>query len=353
MVVVVVFSVAFVVALAGYAFLKVFPMSAYLYADARASARSARLLKKDDYSRLASAASFPDFVSGLKGTAYECECQNAREFHLLLERHYLGEYAEIAKDTPSAYKAVLDAELMRHEASCIKLLMKSKLKSIELNEELTVPVGSVTPSLLNSLRGAETVGDMAVMLQRTGFADLFSSDFWKDKSWEEAEMEIDGFVTKKMRETISAARIPEGKELMALLEGAMVAEDVLLLIRAKLRGLGEEEQQALAEATEMGGDARELVKVSLEGITPEALPPVAVLRDNSELVSEGKIVELEKAVGEHIASRTRQLAMFHPEGAYPIALYIMEKNSEKKALQLISKAVEEGMPTERVLELMA
>ncbi|MFC2174541.1 V-type ATPase subunit [archaeon] len=352
MVAVVLFSVAFVVALAGYTFYKVFPMSAYLYADARVSARSASLLKKEDYDRLSSAESFPDFITRLKGSAYDCECTNARDFHLFIEKHYLREAEEIAKNTPDAYKAVLDAQMMRHEASCIKLLMKSKLKGTPLAEELVLPVGTITPSLLESLKEADTVGDMAVMLQRTGFADLFASDFWKDKTWEEAEMEIDGFISKRLREAVAKAKIPEGMELLALMEEAMAAEDVLLLIRAKLRGLGEEEQATLADATEMG-EVRSLVKVPLEDITPETLPPIRVIRDNSALVAEGKVVELEKAVGEHIASRTKHLAMFHPEGAYPIALYLMEKNSEKKALQLISKAVEEGMPKQRITELMA
>ena len=351
MVAVVVFSVAFVVALAGYAFFKVFPMSAYLYADARASARSASLLKEEDYDRLASSQSFPDFVSRLKGTKYECSCTSAREFHLMLERHYLGEYAGIAKDTPEAYKAILDVQMMRHEASCIKLLMKAKLKGVGLNEELAVPAGAVTPALLNSLKGAETVGDMAVMLQRTGFADLFASDFWQDKAWEEAEMEIDGFITRRMREAIARARIPEGKELLALMGESIIAGDVLLLIRAKLRGLGEQEQEALADATGMGG-VRGLAKVPLAGITPEMLP-AGLLRENSGLVSEGRVVELEKAIGDQIASQMKQLAMFHPEGAYPIALYIMQKEGEKKMLQLISKAVEEGLPPERIRGLMA
>ena len=352
MVVVVFFSVAFVVALAGYAFYKVFPMSAYLYADARASARSAELLKKEDYDRLTGASSFEAFVAGLKGTPYECGCSDAREFHLMLEKKYLAEVMDMGKDTPDDYRAILDAQMMRHEASTIKLLMKSKLKNTPLAEHLITPAGRVTAQLVASLKSADTVGDMAVMLQRTSFADLFASDFWKGKTWEETEMEIDGFITKRMRETVSRAKIPEGRELLDLMGETFVANDLLLLVRAKLRGLSVEQQMALAEATEMG-PVRGLANVPLEGITPESLPPVQILRDNSELVAEGKVVELEKKIGESLASRTKQLAMFHPEGAYPIALYLLQKDGEKKALQLISKAVEEQIPAERIMELMA
>ncbi len=349
------FSIAFVVALLGYAIYRVLPASEYMYAIARASSRMPALLQKDDYEKLASCRSFREFTKALEETAYSTLSHSAsvREFHILLERKYLGDIEDLTADTPREFRALISSSLMRYEANTIKTLVKSKLKGIAIDAALLVPTGEITQKVLDKLIAAETIGDMAVVLQRTHFAELFASNFWEGKPEEEVEEEIDLFVDSTHAKALAkAAKIPGGREFVGVLQEKALAAQIVLLVRAKLRGW---KPERLKEMLGKAGASRlaALADKPLDEIASADLPDISAIRESHEAIRQGDVIQLERAIDERSTQQMESLAKMHLEGAYPIYAYILARKREKQNLQVISMGTSEGIPAESIMGMVS
>ena len=339
----------------GYAAYRILPASEYMYAIARASSKMPSLLQKDDYEKLASCRSFKEFTKALDETAYGTlsHSTGVREFHILLERKYLGDIEDLTEDTPGAFRELIGSSLMRYEANTLKSLVKSKRKGIAIDSALLVPTGEITQDVLDKLIASETIGDMAVVLQRTHFAELFASNFWDGKAEEEIEEEIDLFVDLTHTKALAkAAKIPGGKEFTNVLREKALAAQIVLLVRAKLRGWDPERlRKVLGKAG--AGRLAALADKPLDEIASADLPDISAIRESHEAIRQGDVIQLERAIDEHSTQQMESLARMHLEGAYPIYAYILARKREKQNLQVISIGTSEGMPAESIMGMVS
>lgn len=348
----VIFSIVFLAVFVGYTIKRVLPISKYLYASARASVKSAECLDQTDYEKFAKAEDLEEFFGMLRETPYkDCNrCNNSKEFHIFLEKEYISAIEDIGMETPEEFKNIVKAYLMKFEAKNIKLLMKSKLRDMTVSEELLVPAGEIDQDFIKKLKKAKTIEDMAVILDETESSTLFRKEFWKNKGWKEIEMTIDGYVDRELREAVEDADIPQGEELKECWKEQIIVNDLLLLIRAKLRGVPIEKQKEFVENFGLE-EVEALVEKDLEELTPEDLPVNEFIVGKEEEIRAGNVVELEKSIDHYIYEKAQELERINPEGAYPIFAYLMDKKREKNMLQMISKAIEEGVPKEKRLEM--
>ncbi|GEM_PF-4166201 len=347
------FSLAFLATLAGYATYRTIPMSKYLYANARASARSKDLLTKEQLERMCDATSFNSFLTYLRDTIYSdcCNVKNARELHIHLEKKLINEIMELSKDTPPEFKRVIDAYIMKFEGKMIKLLMKSKMKDITIPSDAIYPIGNLTQSRIDELIRAKTIADFVVALQRTNFAGLFVKSV--PKTWEEAEERIDRFVERRMYKRIREAKIPFANELLALWKEKARANVMLLALRARLRGVDKEKINELIEYLGFP-ELTILNEVKIEEIPNLKNIPFGniVSKMWEEIMKTKEFGSLELEIDKEFEKRVSTLSSLKPEGVFPVFEYMIKKNNERKKLQIIGKLIEEGLNAEEIKRMV-
>ncbi len=346
-------SIGFVGALAAYATYRVMPASKYLYANAKASARSSAFLTTDELSKMCEATSFNSFLTYLKETAYAdcCNVTNAKELHILMEKKFLSELQDLSKDTPSEFRRVADAYIMRFEAKILKLLIKSKMKDMEIPDYAVYPIGSLTASRIDEMKNARTIADLAVAIQRTNFSGLFAKAL--PESWEEAEEEIDRFVERTFYSRVKEAKIPFASKLIDAWREKVKAEAALTAIRARLRGIKTERIEELLKFLGFP-DLIEIATLPIGDIAKiRTLPYKEVFEKNwSKILEKKEFGRIEIEIDKEFEDKIKRLASIYPDGPLPIFEYLTRKNNERKRIQIIGKLIEVGVPAKEIKELV-
>ena len=150
-----IFSLSLVTVVMVFVIKNVMPVSNFLYANARIQARSNYMVTESLLVELMQAKSLKEFRSLLRETIYGEELDKSsddlRELHGALEKGFVNGVFELIELSPEKSKGLFNAYLMFFEAKMLKIIYRSKLMNMKIDDSLVFSVGNVDDNLLKHL----------------------------------------------------------------------------------------------------------------------------------------------------------------------------------------------------------
>jgi V/A-type H+-transporting ATPase subunit C len=342
---------------------RVSPVMPFLYANARIQARSSYLLNENDFKNLSEIKSLTELVSALDKTDYAEEIEKAEDVRSLdaaIEKSFIKTLNELKSVSPKEFNELLDAYLMFWEAKVLKTIYRVKsMKRKETEEELkelVFEVGRIDYSLLKHLLEAETLADMKVVMSSTVYGKVFEAEY---ASLEEFEVALDNFVFDFFVEKTTKTKMFEAKEIVELLNAKFDVMNLMVLLKAKTRGLTKTEEikklliknntplyelfEELIEAENLDQVVELCKNLSYHEALAEAL---------NKFKQDKSLSHFETEFWRHYKEFVIGSELYHPQGPYPLFSYLTKKEIEQKNLMIISKGIDLGMEAKQMQELI-
>ncbi len=334
----------------------IYKYTPYSYPNARINAMEAKLLTGQRFNELAESRTLNNFVVSLEDTDYREYLSDVSEYSLEevekgLERALAGTYTLMFDVLPKRvgpfFRLLLEAWDIRNIASVVKAKNLGESAS-----DYIIELGTMVPKV-KAMAEAKSMEEILVILEGTPYEEPYQKLLL-------GELSLQGFETELYRmhysKLLDYALSRKGEERTILGEFVRIKVDklnILTVLRAKSAHMSAEEIRPLLIK---GGTLKldpmlhvEDLGMALAELDGTRYGPV--IRDVREEVEKDLSV-LEKALEDHIVARMGELTRFYPLSVATPLNYIVRKDREVRKLRAIAKLINDGVPPERIKEIV-
>ncbi len=351
-------SVLTVLAVMGFVAIKVAPVSNYLYANARISARTNYCVPAQRYAQLSQSKSLNELINHLRETDYYFRLENAKtlhDVHSSIEQTFYEQLQDLNEFSPEDFQKILKAFIMFYEAKIIKTFYRQKITGNELDDKLLFEIGEIDLEKLNQLKEAKTLADIGVVLSNTEYAEVFKKDYF---SLEDFETSLDNFTFNKYVETVNNSKIFDAESIVDIINYKLDISNILVLLKSIVRKVPEEKRKNLLieNNTALFRKADELVKVKTveELVTEtEGTRYFGVMKKSMDLYKKtNSLYDFEKTLLSSFKDHVGKSELQHVQGPYPLLAFLIKKELEARNLMIVSKGIESGFEPSEIMEMI-
>jgi vacuolar-type H+-ATPase subunit C/Vma6 len=308
------------------------------YAAARLRAMKGRLIKKQNFVKMADSRSFPELISLLEGTEYDEIFyhdlkKNVIEIENGLDKHFVNVLRKVRNFYPERDKVMVDVFLNEWEMKNMGLLIKSVLTGENL-KDFVIPTDGFD---WKGLKDSENLGELATKIRGSAYEKVIEKgqgkveqfgipviDFYLEEAYVKKCLKLIGYVN--------------GKEMF--LSYFKMRND-LVNMRNVLRGimLKKDFSNFLLKPSHV---SKEWFKISSPDSLLERAKKDAGLKMKGLARMEDDLL-FELALGENLESLVSKFLFTTPFGAGLLLYYIVTKRSEVNSIKAITKFVKEDL----------
>ncbi|AEH25238.1 V-type ATP synthase subunit C [Pyrococcus yayanosii] len=332
----------------------------YSYPNARIRAMEARLLSDQRISELAESRTLSNFVVNLEDTDYRerlsgLEEKGAEDIERALELNLADLQALFIKIMPKRVKGFFELLFQEWDIRNVANVVKAKMVG-EPAIDYVVPAGLLLDKV-RAMAEAKTMEEMLVILEGTDYEEPLRRLLLKEIDLQEFETELYRIYYGRL---LKYALSRKGEEKLILEEFVRLtidAKNISTILRAKTASLsaeyirrnlipggylGEKTLEALANTEDAAMALGELEETRYS----------EVVKETREAIEKGDIGAVEKALLRFIKRRMRELSQFYPLSVAVALAYLLEREAEVRKLKAIAKLIEDGVPPEKIRELV-
>ncbi len=329
-------------------FRKMLIIGAYMGPNATMFAIGSRYTEKEGIDNLLNYTNVSEVINEIEKEGYRVE--NLKMYDVELEKSMLEMSNRVIEMLPDASKAFAEAYMLKYDANIVKRILRAKRADMNKADiyAMVYEGRTITKLIIQHMVEAASMEDAISALDATPFSDVIR--VWNDTGdLYRVEMAMDKIV---MENLVNAKRILDEDSMEPVnmfLSYLVDIYNIKLIFRAKSYGvegisdflidggyeLGEWKLKSMINARNM-----DEVLAHLEGTS------YAFLRDVHDPF------QMELKLDNFVLKKAEDIGMSYATTAGPMLIFLTSKDYELRNLKVIIKGFMEGIPKDRIRELL-
>lgn len=331
----------------------------YSYPNARIMAMEARLFSDQRFNELAESKTLSNFVINLEDSDYRDYLANlpsydSESIDRALDRALAGVYSLMFKILPRRVNPFFRLLLQEWDIRNIASVVKAKISGEPAVNYIT-DLGTMVPKI-KAMADAKSMEEILVILEGTEYEETYQRLLLGEIGVDEFETQLYRMHYAKLLEYADSRKDEERIILREFVRLKIDRLNILTILRGKAHGL---KAEVIRPSLIPGGTLNRktldtLLNVDDLGMALAELDSTkygGVIRNVREEV-ERDLSILDRELERYIRQRISELTRFYPLSVAAPLNFILRKEAEVKKLKAIAKLIEDGIPPERIKDIV-
>jgi len=364
--VVILFLILFIISFMGY-FRTVLNIAYFAYPNARVRAIGNPCINRMYIYEISEAKTVYEVLERIRGIGYKIDLGDSERLEnveRMMDAMYVRECSKLEETAPEGIKPFFRAYLMLLEAEHLKSAIRYKIAGLpaEEIEENLVPIGVLTPTMIQKIADANDVEEVILLMQNTPYGHTLTEalqDYTRERTPLSFELSIERLVFETLHASIlhlDTTMVPPVKEFVDLYSDIT---NINMMLRAKRDGLesGVIQKYLLPAGRDLPvsklkqiSEVRDIREV-LAALEDTRYKP-AIDRALPAYEESRSIRPFETSFEQVLLDRVIDIGVIHQHAAGPLIKFLVARHYEIRNLRAVLWGIHEGVPAERIKKLM-
>lgn len=339
----------------------------YAYAYTRIRARMGDILSEGSLRRLIDAKDKADFLSALMASAYKGKLMKATltelsDIESALKEELIDQYLMVIRSTSGELRDFFEEVFRRLEVENLKTVMRAKTSTMVPLKPFLFPLESFFGRKISNLMEAKSLESVVKLLENP-YKDILEAvlpEYEKSKKALIFEIALDNELFTAVWRRMERLRAGDREIVRRVMGTEFDIANLMTLLRCKSEGVDEDELRSYFFPYGYAFDVdspEATASLSAEDVSSaiRSLPPPyaeELLKALPSYAREGSLIPLEYALTEFFFRTIKDTLRSDPINIGTILGFLYLKKIEVKNLYAIAVCKENGIPVERIKELI-
>ncbi len=327
---------------------KILSIASFMSPNATIFAIGSKYTEMENINRLLEMTSINEVLSDIKKEGYDIE--NLEKSDIEIEKVMIQQMKEVVAMMPEGVRQFAEVYMLKFDANIVKRILRAKFANMQKHRiyDMVYEGMTITKLIINHMVEATTMEDAISALDATPFKDVIS--VWGEtNNLYDVDLALDKIVLEKLIEAKSTLDEDSREAIEKFVSILIDIHNIKAIVRAKSAGMGNVDKHLMEGGYELSdyrlrsmAEARNIdeLMANLEGTSYSFLRE---LRDP---------FEIEISLDRFLLEKVNEIGLVYSISSGPLVMFLISKEYEARNLKAIIKGFIEGIPKDRIKDLL-